>query len=396
MAEKEIDPKIKDKIIGNVYKKAMSLKEKGYAVKDQASDVKKWLEEQEDVEEVLVHKDTDITVKFKDKTQIGILLNRKDMYGSGEGKGENPVIESYDSAKHLEDPHPVSTKAAVIDTLYDDWPPHATPDTINTLLGSKGYDVNYVKNNNANLGFFANLDDGEYGVVFIRSHGGMLNVGGDNKLHIIVRPFFATFPPASGYNGVQVFTVGTDVLPQGWAYVYGFNNLFVQQYMNNKPFPNSLFHLLVCHGGDPLAVNDMINAFLDKGVGCYTGWTKNASSTHGDPAAVMFFQALCDSSASPTNTVADAINQITGAGHSPDPGTGAVLSAYGLSAMQIINCFIIKEVSHITLQTSGGIVVKKGFHDILDAMEYATNRIIGGKYSKLRITQSVDLEKISW
>ena len=393
---KEIDPKVKDKIIKNAYEKARGLKKKGYAVKDRSADLKKWFEEQDEVEEVSVYGDTDITVKFKDKTQVGILLNRKkNLYGGG-GKGESEDNESYGSTKPVEDPHPISTKAAVIDPLYDDWPPDSTPDTIRNLLNGKGYDVDYIKNDNADLGFFTTLDNEEYGVVFIRSHGGMMNVGGDDKLHIMVRPFFATFPPASGYNGVGVFTVGTDVLPQGWAYTYAFNNIFVNQYMNNKHFPNSLFHLLVCHGADPSANNDMIKSLLDRGVGCYTGWTLNASLTHGDPAAVMFFQELCNSSASPTNTVKDAIDQIKSAGHSPDPGTGADLVVHGSDAMQIINCSIIKEASHITIKTSGGKLVKKGFHDILDAMEYSTNQIMGGKYSKLKITQSVDIKKISW
>ena len=48
---------------------------------------------------------------------------------------------------------------------------------------------------------------------------------------------------------------------------------------------------------------------------------QNASSTHGDPAAVQFFQVLCQTSANPTNTVTDSISQITSSGHSPDPGT---------------------------------------------------------------------------
>ena len=145
---------------------------------------------------------------------------------------------------------------------------------------------------------------------------------------------------------------------------------------------------MVCHGGNPLAQNDMIKAFLDRGVGCYTGWTKNASLAHGDPAAVQFFQVLCDSTANPVNTASDAITQISSA--------GASLVAYGADTMQVIGCYIVKEVSHIIVRTPSGMVVGRGFIDILDAVEYATNQIIGGKYSRLRIYQDVDLRKIHW
>jgi len=396
MDEIKIEASKKDHIIKNAYAKISTLKKGGYDVKKQSTDLKKWLEEQDEVEEVSVYSDTDITVKFKDKTQVGILLDRNKIYGGSIENSVNVDIGKQHFSKHIDDPFPISTKAAVIDTLRDDWPPASTPDNINNLLGGAGYDVDYIKNDNANLQFFTTFDDNEYGVVFIRSHGGIMNVGGDDKLHIMVRPFFSSFPPASGYTGVGVFTVGTDVLPQGYAYTYAFNNQFVQQYMNNKHFPNSLFHLLVCHGADPVAQDDMIKSFLDRGVGCYTGWTKNASSTHGDPAAVQFFQVLCQSSANPTNSVTNAIAQIDSAGHTPDSETSAILVAHGSSAMQIINCQIIKEVSHITIRNPKGEIIGRGFHDILDAVEYGTNQIIGGKYSKLQIVHNVELKKIQW
>ena len=223
-----------------------------------------------------------------------------------------------------------------------------------------------------------------------------MNVSGENRLHIMARPFFTSFPSASGYTGIEVFTVDTNCVAQGWAYVYAFNNLFVNQYMSSKYFPNTLFHLLVCHGADPDAQNDMIQTLLGRGVGCYTGWTKNASGTHGNPAAVQFFQVLCNSTANPTNTVANAISQITSSGHSPDPDTTAVLVAHGVSNMQIINCCIVEEASHVVIQDSSGKTLKKGFHDVLDAMEYAENQINGGKHSELKITQTVELKKVQW
>ena len=384
----------KDRVINEAYARIGTLQKRGYSFKRQSTDIKKLLEEQDEVESVSVYGDTDITVRFKDKTQVGILLDRKKIYGGSPENVGLVDVKKHDFLGNVDDPYPVSTEAAVIDTLRDDWPPISTPDSIYNLLKGAEYDVDHIKNDNANLQFFTTFDDNEYGVVFIRSHGGIMNVDGDDKLHIMVRPFFPNFPPASGYAGVGVFAVGTNVLPQGWAYTYAFNNYFVEQYMNNKHFPNSLFHLLVCHGASPRAENDMIKSFLERGVGCYTGWTKNATPAHGDPAAVQFFQVLCDSSASPTNTVTDAIAQITSAGHSPDSLTSAVLVAHGLSNMQIINCYIIKEISHITIRNLQGRVIGRGFHDLLDAVEYGTNYILGGKYSRLRIVHNVELKKI--
>jgi hypothetical protein len=64
--------------------------------------------------------------------------------------------------------------------------------------------------------------------------------------------------------------------------------------------------------------------------------------------------------------------------------------------MQIINCCIVEEASHVVIQDSSGKTLKKGFHDVLDAMEYAENQINGGKHSELKITQTVELKKVQW
>ncbi|MCP8323080.1 MAG: hypothetical protein L6N96_02725, partial [Candidatus Methylarchaceae archaeon HK02M2] len=88
MNEIKIEASRKDRVIKDAYAKISTLKKGGYDVKKQSTDLKKWLEEQDEVEEVSVYGDTDITVKFKDKTQVGILLDRKKIYG---GSTENSV-----------------------------------------------------------------------------------------------------------------------------------------------------------------------------------------------------------------------------------------------------------------------------------------------------------------
>jgi hypothetical protein len=398
---RKIEAKRKDLIIQTVHEKIKTLKMAKAAPLDRAKETKTWLEQQDEVESVKLIGESDITVKFKDGTRVGIMLNRKNLLGGGDHNGasaeNSPVLHGRTlNATAKGDPHPISNRACVIDTLYDDWIGPTTSNTIVNILRGAGYDVDLIKSGNVTLDFFSNLDDKEYGIVFILTHGGMMEISGDDKLHLMARPFFTSFPPSPAYSGVGIFAVETLCVPQGWAYVYAFNDLFVKQYIDNKYFPNSLFHLLSCHGADPKAQNDMIQTFLSRGVGCYSGWTKSVSGSNGCPAAIQFFQVLCDSSASPTNTVADAIAQITASGRSPDPYEQAVLVSYGSSNMQIINYFILKEASHVVIRDPTGKAIKKGFHDILDAMEYAENQINCGKHSKLKITQTVELKKVQW
>ncbi|MHA1376053.1 MAG: hypothetical protein ACTSR7_17385 [Promethearchaeota archaeon] len=336
--EKKIDNSIKDSVIKEAYKLLDEFKTKGYGPNKRATDLKQWAEKNENVESVEFYKNTDITVKFKDNTLIGIMLNRENTYG---GIGEFKKLARILPSKRLILPCwrrgdiPNSKKAGVVDTLYDDGFPQATPDDIRELLTNAGYSEEFVSNDDANLEFFSNLDQRDYGVLFLRSHGAMISVDGDQKLHIMARPFYNSFPGASGYNGVNVVSVG-------WSkYAYAFNNEFVINYMDTNKFPDSIFHLLVCNGGNPLAEDDMINTFLDLGVGCYTGWTDIASVAYGDPAAVLFFEIICDMTDSP-NDVEDAIDAVIDAGYSPDPSTGAELRAYGKEHMQLRKTFCIE------------------------------------------------------
>jgi hypothetical protein len=325
---KDIDRKVKDGIIKEAYEHFGMYGERGYGPKKSAKNIVEELKKQEDVDIVSVYEDSDITVEFKDKTRVGILLNRDKLYGGGIGEIKRikraPISKRFINPCLSAGDTPESKKAGVLDPLYDDWPPKSTPDDICALLDGAGYDVEFVSGDDVNLEFFSGLDKKQYGVIFIRTHGGILSVGGDDKLHIMTRPFYDEYPEDSKFKGVGVFYVRTNWGPK---YAYAFNNDFVFEHMNTNKFPDSIFHLLVCHGGDPLAKDDMINTFIQRGVGCYTGWTKNASSTYGDPAAVQFFEVLCDSSGSP-NDIEDAIDEITATGRSPDPDTGAELMAF--------------------------------------------------------------------
>ena len=325
-----MEPQQKDFILKGALEQAKGLHREGYALMDYAPQVAGYLQQQPGVEEVRDYKGSDITVRFQDSTQVTVLLGREAQYG-GAPATPSPATPAAAPA-YRDPPHPAWIKAGVIDPLWDDWPPQSTPTSIVGTLRAQGYRVEHVKAGNVDLNFMTKLDQKRYGVIFIRTHGGIEWVGSDPKLHIMVRPFFDSYPPASGYTGVGVFYVGTD---WGAKYAYAFNDQFVSAYMSGLTFPDTLMHLLVCYGAATDAENDMIPAFLSRGMGCYSGWTLTASATYGDPAAVTFFQRMAGG-----DTVAQATAHIAASGSSPDPDTGAVLVAHGDSGMHLQLPFI--------------------------------------------------------
>ncbi len=344
--KKEVSAKVKDGILKNAFKKLETYREEGKGLDKYSVDLKYWLESQPEVTNVTLRGQNTITVEFEDSTQVGILLDRMNMYG-GRGAYDDRYLPSRPSVPDpidliksplerswvIRTPNTPGTKKALLfDPLYDDWPPDATTDSIEQSLKGAGYTVDKILSNDADLAHLDTIESKQYGVIFIRAHGGVLNVNGNDMTHIMVRPFFDSYPSpsASGYTGIGVFYVSTNWGPK---YTYAFNSEYVRHHLATANFPNTLMHLLVCHGGDPLGQDDMIDAFIDLKVGCYTGWTRNASSTHGDPAAVEFFKYLCGGYG---RTVVKAIQHIQSLGHSPDSGTGAELVYYGSYTLALL------------------------------------------------------------
>lgn len=332
----------KDKIIKNAFERLQTYQADGRGLAEYSVDVMYWLKKQPEVAEATLRGRSTLTVEFEDGTQVGILLDSLNRYGGSDDVRFDPSVTASFAGNRRLFPitwpwkrkvrTPGTKKALLFDPLYDDWPPESTTDGIEQALQDAGYTVDKMLGSNGDLAHLETIENARYGVIFMRTHGGLLVVNGDDKIHIMTRPFFDTLPnPAnSGYTGIGVFLVNTNWGPK---YAYAFNEQFVRNHLAAARFPDTVMHLLVCFGGAPEGSDDLIDAFLDFSVGCYTGWTRTASSAHGDPAAVAFFEYLCGAYG---RTIAGAINHIESLGHSPDSQTSAELVAYGNGKLCLI------------------------------------------------------------
>jgi primase-polymerase (primpol)-like protein len=79
--EDRIAREVKNRLIKEAYSRVEALKAEGYDLEGCSSRLKQWLEEHEEVKEVMMVYKTDLTVKFVDGTQVGILLGREHLYG---------------------------------------------------------------------------------------------------------------------------------------------------------------------------------------------------------------------------------------------------------------------------------------------------------------------------
>jgi hypothetical protein len=153
-----------------------------------------------------------------------------------------------------------------------------------------GFTVTSQLNNSAGLANAALIDDGEYGLVLMRGHGG--DLGGD--FGFLVRPWYTSYPPAnSGFTGT-IRASAYSGAAGGTRYGYVITQAFSTAYWTNKAFPSTMFFLESCHGADPGALPGMPTWTTNHGASVWLGWNESVSFNCGDNGTKLFFQRTLD------------------------------------------------------------------------------------------------------
>jgi len=185
---------------------------------------------------------------------------------------------------------PESRKALIFDCLEDDAnvvSPKAYLQ-VRSDLRALGYRVTLKLNNNANLANAALIDNGGYGVVMMRGHGG--DLGGD--FGFLVRPWYNNMPPAnSGYTGT-IRASAYNHAKGKTMFGYVITGTFSNAHWNNLGFPKTMFFMETCHGADPGALPGMPTWTINHGASVWLGWDESVSFNCGDKGTVLFFDKL--------------------------------------------------------------------------------------------------------
>lgn len=284
---------------------------------------KAFLLTQPEVQEVQELKGSNLMVRFKDGKQLLMLLG-EDRLGSAEQmvpmqvqpKVLKPVEQQLKPITKIDRPifrlspcAPKSNKALIFDCLEDDYNVVAPKiwQQVKSDLESLGYSVTTKLNNSANLSNAALIDDGEYGVVVLRGHGG--DLGGD--FGFLVRPWFTSYPPASGYTGTipaSAYNHAAGTTQFGYVITGSFSSA----YWTNKAFPSTMFFLESCHGTDPGALPGMPTWTINHGASVWLGWNESVSFHCGDNGTDLFFQKMKEQ-----KTVTEALDAVYATGCRP-------------------------------------------------------------------------------
>lgn len=86
--DNEIPGELKDKLVKEAHRRIEVYEAERVPTEQALTEIMAWLKEQDEVEDTEAFSTTDLTVRFVDGTQIGILLGRRYAYGSLAGPHE--------------------------------------------------------------------------------------------------------------------------------------------------------------------------------------------------------------------------------------------------------------------------------------------------------------------
>jgi len=254
---------------------------------------------QPEVREVQQLKGNNLMVRFKDGNELLMFLGENSL---GSDIQPTPIQAQKKVLQQVEKLTPIakvkrpvfrmipcapnSRKALIFDCLEDDanmvspkiW------QQVKSDLQALGYTVTTRLNNSANLANAAQIDNGEYGVVMLRGHGG--DLGGD--FGFLVRPWYTSYPASnSGYTGT-IRASAYNHAAGATQFGYIITGTFSSTYWADKTFPSTIFFLESCHGADPGALPGMPTWTTNHGASVWVGWNESVSFNCGDNGTDLF------------------------------------------------------------------------------------------------------------
>ncbi len=209
-------------------------------------------------------------------------------------------------------------KAAIIDQLYVLEPNQAFIDETIEVLGVYGFTVDVYQGDEITVDFYGKLPTYGYKLIIFRAHSGLLGREGQ----IIKRTSLFTNEPYSETRHVaeqlsdQLAMARID---ENYPWVFGIGAKFVAQSMEGR-FPNTVIIMMGC---STLYLDDLAQAFIEKGASTYVGWDATVALDYVDEATPILVTNLY----SKGMTIQEAVDG-TMADPGPDPYYNAYLKYY--------------------------------------------------------------------
>ena len=220
---------------------------------------------------------------------------------------------------------PVRGGVVIVDSFYSS-SPSFTDETVNFLV-SGGMRVDVCKDENVTVEFYRRLPAYGYSLIILRVHTGIYGEGST-----AISPGLFTNEAYNTYGYVfeqmtkQICPGTIDTNDPAAKRYFAVTSAFVAGSMESK-FNGSLIVLSSCLG---MWMNDLAEAFLQKGARAFISWDEKVNLAHTDEACILLLKALIQQ----RMTISEAVGKVmTEVG--PDQTYGSRLTYYPKNASSI-------------------------------------------------------------
>jgi len=218
--------------------------------------------------------------------------------------------------------YPSELRAAIVDQLYSLQPNEAFVNEVTNQLEDYGFEVDLYQGDEVTVDLYGRLPDYGHELIIFRAHSGLLRSKGER----IERTCLFTNEPYSEMKHVaeqlsdQLAKARID---EYHAWVFGIGDEFVTQSMEGQ-FDDTVIIMMGC---SCLYLEDLAEAFINKGASAYLAWVATVDLDYVDGAALNLVENLCSKELTVRKAVAETMAE-----NGPDPHYGAVLEYYPASS----------------------------------------------------------------
>ena len=178
-------------------------------------------------------------------------------------------------------------KAAIIDQLYVLKPNQAFIDETTEVLEAYGFRVDVYQGDEITVDFYGKLPTYGYKLIIFRAHSGLLGREGQ----IIKKTCIFTNEPYSETRHVAkqlTDQLAMARIDENHPWVFGIGDEFVTNSMEGQ-FDNTVIIMMGC---STLYIQDLAQAFIEKGASVYLGWDATVGLDYVDKAAPILVTNL--------------------------------------------------------------------------------------------------------
>jgi hypothetical protein len=209
-------------------------------------------------------------------------------------------------------------KAAIVDQLYVLQPNQDFIQQTTQELEDYGFEVELYQGSDITVDFYRNLPAEGYQLIIFRAHSGLLGMEGEiiKRTCLFTNEDYSKTKHPSEQLSDQLAMARID---EHHPWVFAIGDEFVTRSMKEQ-FDNTVIIMMGC---SCLYIDDLAQAFIQKGASTYLGWDVAVDLNYVDDAAISLVQNLCGENLTVKEAVANTMAE-----KGPDPHHGAELNYY--------------------------------------------------------------------